>query len=163
MKKILPTLLILLLSMAVIGCGPLEEEEDVPCAICGADNAADCICKAASASALSPDAKAALVSLVGQDFADGFPVPQGTTFYKHEAGGKFIAFYWTGANQAMFDYYKAAWLSRAATQVIGEKTDGKFVAATKIAFEDVEGSSLTEGAGAFTYPANTIIFSGTAN
>jgi len=150
-KTVLSVLIVLLLSVVLFGCGGKE------CEVCGE---VDCVCNAMGPSTLSGEAKAALVAIVGQDYADNFPVPQGASFYNFESGGKFIAFYWEAANQFMFDNYKTEWLSRSAVEVIGDHTDGKFQAATKIVFDGVGGDAA---GGSFKYPANTIIFSGTAN
>ena len=152
-KTVISVLVVLLLSVMVLGC------PTGPCEVCGEE---PCICESENASKLDkiPAAKAALVALVGQEYADSFPVPLGTTLSNYEAGGKFIAFYWTGANQAMFDHYQSVWLARAAAAVIGDHTDGKFKAAAKIVFDGVGGDAA---GGGFKFPANTIIFSGEAN
>jgi len=162
MKKILPTLLVLLLSMAVIGCGPLEEEEDVPCAVCGADNAADCICKAATASALPEPVKTALTAM-GVELADVL-TPLGTSYHNFETygtgvGNRYINIIWGDANEAMYNNYKNAWMARnvGPDNITSRST---FVNAS-ITFYSVTGNTdplnPTDG---MVIPANSIVLSG---
>jgi len=152
MKKILPTLLVLLLSMAVIGCGPLEEEEDVPCAVCGEET---CICQLAGKQNLSDKAKGYLTEM-GLTEADVL-CPVGTTFHDCDYFPitKMIVIYWKDANQAMFKSYNDAWLALPNRASVTDKS--AFTNATIEFFAKGATSELTE----ITYPDGTISFTGT--
>jgi len=161
MKKILPTLLVLLLSMAVIGCGPLEEEEDVPCAVCGADNAADCICKTASASALTGDVVTALTGM-SINVTDVL-CPLGTTYHDFETYGsnpKYINIIWTDANQSMYNNYKAAWMARAAVSNDSITDKSTFAVAQIMFYTAADNTNPSDPTNGVVIPANSIVLNG---
>jgi len=139
-KTIISVLMVLLLSLVLFGCGK-------ECEVCGE---VDCICKAASASNLSPEAISALTSL-GEN-PNTFPTPLGTTFDKFKVGAYGIVIVWKDANQSMFDYYKSAWAARAITNV-GDNSF--FTGNASIEFFSTAGTIAT-----VDYDANSIVFMG---
>jgi len=145
-KTIISVLMVLLLSLVLFGCGK-------ECEVCGE---VDCICKAASASNLSSDAITDLgkMSISGSDVL----TPEGTTFLKHEyypATNKILIF-WKDANQAMFDYYKSAWLARPsrAPSVVGDHSP--FSSCNIEFFSDAGTLPVYD----IVYPAGTIVLEG---
>ena len=139
-KTILSVLLVLLLSIAFLGC------PTGPCDVCGEE---PCICKAASDSALNEKALGILTSM-GLSSND-LPTPLGTTFLACEGNTGTIIVFWKDANKAMYDAYHAAWQARALT--VSEYS--AFITA-QIEFYPEAGTGL---AGA--YPAGSISFTGT--
>ena len=142
-KTLLSVLIVLLLSFVLFGCG------GDACEVCGET---PCICKAASASNLSPLARDALTAL-GEEPAT-FPTPLGTTFDKFDATAYGIVIVWKDANQSMFNNYKSAWEARAAFPVVSYSS----LDSATIDFYSTEG---TESAFSLEYSAGSIVFSGT--
>jgi len=145
-KTVLSVLIVLLLSVVMIGCGG-----DV-CEVCG-EPSKDCICQAAGSETIP----SAVLTELGIQAGDVL-APVGTTFLGAEknVAGTVFTIYWKDANQAMYDYYKDAWMARS-TDFVTEKTNGKFGPAT-IMFKATGGKyEMNDN----TYPDGTIIFHAT--
>ena len=148
-KTVISVLIVLLLSFTVLGCG------DQPCEVCGAATKAECICQAASASALTEDVIKDLPT--GITAADVL-TPLGTKLHAHKKGGtNNIVILWKDANQAMFEHYEKAWKANERAVQIGDYS------AFTMAVIEFYAEAGTVAGWDLSYPAGTIYFMGQKN